>query len=168
MSGIAHAQRTVDEYFNLNGTVAADKGDRVAGQLSGQHCAGEPQLGGFAHALQRMQAHLRGGVQRNLRRDLMAERNHAEILHDEGVHACTGGGGDVFRGIGHFAVRDQRVQREMDGDPAHMTVAHHVGQLVQRKIPCAVPRVESVNAEVDRVRAVADGGVQGVKRPGGR
>ena len=107
-------------------------------------------------------------MQGDLRRDLPAKGDDAEILHDKGVDARAGGCGDVFRGGRHFAVRDQRVERQMDGDPAHVAVAHHLRQLVQCEISCAAARIEAVNAEIDRVCAVTDGGVQGVGRACGR
>ena len=56
----------------------------------------------------------------------------------------------------------------MDGHAAHMAVAHDVRQLLQREISRTAARIKSIRAEVDRVGAVADGGVQRVERPGGR
>ena len=107
-------------------------------------------------------------MERNLRRDLAAERQHAEILHDERVHPGARRRGDQPGKLLHFAVRDQRVERQVHLNAAHMAIAHGLRQLLRREVSRAAAGVKDIRAQIDRVRAVADGRAQGFHRASGR
>ena len=114
-----------------------------------------------------MDAHLRRGVDCDRRRNFAAERRHAQILHNKRVHAeCRRRPDDVGR-LRHFAVGDQRVQRQMHLDAAHMTIDHGLLQFVRGKILRAHTRVECIIAEINGVCAVLNGGAQRLHRTGG-
>ncbi len=64
-----------------------------------------------------------------------------------------------MRGLVEFVVEDQRVEGDVALDAAGVQGAHHLRQFRQRKADLG-PRREMLEAEVDRVRAGLDGGVQ--------
>ena len=101
---VAHAQRAVDEDLNLHGAVAADKGNFLPGKLPGQHHAGNAHLGGLQDALQRVDAHLGGGVDGDVGGDGLTKRNKPQVLDDEGVHPQLGGAADALGGLEHLPV----------------------------------------------------------------
>jgi len=165
---IAHAERAVHEHLELHGAAAGDARDLLARQLPRQHDAAEAQLRRLLHALERVDAHLRRGVEHRVGRQLAHELRHAEILHDERVHAQQGRRTHDLGRARHLPVGDKRVERQMHLDPADMAIDHSLLQLVRRKIMRAHARVEGVIAQINRIRAVLDGGAQRLHRPGGR
>ena len=88
------------------------------------------------------------------------------VLQEETCYSYgnAGSAADLMPAYGTSTV----VERQMDLDAAHMAVAHGLREVVELEIFCAVAGVEGLHAEVDGVRAVADGGTQGVDRAGGR
>ena len=77
----------MDKDLDLDRAVAADIGNAFPAQLAREHDPAHAHCSGLLYALERVDAHLRGGVDRHLRRHLAQEGNNAEILDDEGVHA---------------------------------------------------------------------------------
>jgi hypothetical protein len=59
------------------------------------------------------------------------------------------------------------VQREVDTDPALVSEAARLSELVERELCTLIPGVESLGAEVDRISAVGYGGANGVEGTGG-
>ena len=109
LTGVAHAQSAVDKDLDLHGTSAADELDGVLGQFPGKDHAAAAQFGGLQHPFQRVDAHLGGGVAGHFRGHLAAQPQHAQILHDEGVH--TGGRclPDQLGSLGHLPVREKNI-----------------------------------------------------------
>ena len=158
----------MDEHLDLHGTAAADVRDLLTRKLAREHDAADAELRRLLHALERVNAHLRGGVDRHLRRDLAAERHHAEILHDECVHAEHRSGADDVGGTRHFAVGDERVECQMHLDAAHVAVDNGLLQLVHGKVLRAHAGVERIISKINRVGAILNGGAERLHRAGGR
>ena len=118
--------------------------DLRRGQLPREHDAAAPERGGLHHALKRVDAHLRGGVDGHVRRKLPAQGHHAQILHDECVDAAGRGHADELRRARHFAVEHERVERQMYLDAAHMTVDDGLLQIGGGKIAGVHTRVEGI------------------------
>ena len=142
--------------------------DLLAGKLPRQHHAADAKLCRLLHALERMDAHLRGCVDRHLRRDLAAECDHAQILHDERIDAQHRRRPDHLRRSRHLAVGDQRVERQVYLYAAHMAVDDGFLKLVHGKIPRAHACVEGVISKINRVGSVLHGGAQRLHGAGGR
>ena len=167
LAGIAHAQGPVDEDLNLDGAVAADEGDVLPAELPGKHHSAHAHGGGLLHALERVDAHLGGGVDRHLGGHLPQEGHDAQVLDDEGVHPGADGGGDGPAHLLQLPVGNQGVEGQVDADAPDMAVAHGVRQLVKGKVLGALPGVEGAGAQIDRVGPVLYRGAQGVHGAGG-
>ena len=168
LAGIAHAKGAVGKDFNLHGAVLADKGDLFPGQLSGQHHTGAAQFRSLQDTLQRVDAHLGGGVDGYGGRNLAAQLHNTQILHDKGVNTQFGGGADDLGGLPHFPVGDQNIQSQMHLHTADMAVGNGLLQLFHGEVFGIASGVEIAVAKIHRVGAVLHGGTQRIHRPGGR
>ena len=97
-------------------------------------------------------------MDRKIGREPSDQPANPHVLHDGGVHA---GGNDraqiIFR-INQFILKNQRVERDVTFDPAPVQKFHELRQVGRGEIVRAHPRVEFFEAEINRVRAVFDGG----------
>ena len=91
LAGVAHTQRPVAEHLDLRAAAGADLPYLVPVQLPGQHHALHAQRRGRIGAAQREQAHLRAGVKRQVRHDLLCQGQQAPVLHQHRVHAHGAG-----------------------------------------------------------------------------
>ena len=155
------------EDFDLHGAVAADKGDFLPGQLPGQHHPADAQPRRLQHALQGVNAHLGGGVDRDGRGNGPAQLHQAQILDDKGVHTDPGGGPNDLGGLGQLPVGDQDIEGQMDLDAPDVAVGHGLPELFQGEIFRAPAGVEDVETQVHRVGPVLYGGPQGIHGAGG-
>ena len=155
------------EDFNFNGAHAADVRDFLARKFTREHDPRAAQRRRGLYALKRVDTHLRRGVDGRFGRDLFAELHHAQILHDERVHAERGRGADDFCRARHFTVGDQRIEREVYLHAAHMAVDDGLLQLVGREIVRVHTRVEAVISKIYGVCAVLYGGAQRLHGTGG-
>ena len=74
LAAVTHAQRAVDERFDLNGAFFADLGNFLTVQLAREHRARHAEPCRFLNARERVQAHLRRGVQRHVGNDFLQRR----------------------------------------------------------------------------------------------
>ena len=72
LSGIAHTQSAVHKNLDLDRAFLTDMRDLLRGKLPREHDAAAAERGGLHHALKRMDAHLRGGMDGHVRRKLPA------------------------------------------------------------------------------------------------
>ena len=132
--------------LDLDRAFLTDMRDLLRGKLPRKHDAAAPERGGLHHALKRMDAHLRGGMDGHIRCKLPAQRYHAEILHDERIDAAGCGQPDQLRRTRHLAVEHECVERQMYLDAAHMTVDNGFLQIGGGKIAGVYTRVEGIGA----------------------
>ena len=109
LTGIAHTQRTVSKNLNLNGRIFADVGNIFPTQFAAEHHAGHAHGCAEQHAGQRVHRHLSRAVQRYIGCNLPAQLNHAQILHDKGVHAYGCGVADQLGYLVDFPIGNQGV-----------------------------------------------------------
>ena len=74
LAAVAHAQRAVDERFDLDGAIRADFADLPARKLAREHRARHAETSRFFDARERVQTHLRRGVQRHVGNDFLQRR----------------------------------------------------------------------------------------------
>ena len=121
LSRAGHAQRAVDERFQLDALARAFS-DFVIAHLARQHDAVEAGLAGKRRALAVVYGHLRAGMQRQRGQNGLQKRCRAQILHNGRVRA---GMGDLF---GHvielilLAILEHGVDGHMDARAALMGV----------------------------------------------
>ena len=130
--------------LDLDRASLADMRNFLRGKLPREHDAAAAERGGLHHALKRMDAHLRGGMDGHIRCKLPAQRYHAQILHDERVDAAGRGQPDQLRRTRHLAVEHECVERQMHLDAAHMTVDNGLLQIGGGKIAGVYTRVEGI------------------------
>ena len=133
-----------------------------------QHDEVAAQFARELHARRAGDGHLRRGVNRKIRREPADQPADAHVLHDGGIHAGGDDGAQVFLGVGQFVLEDQRVERDVALHAAPMQELHQLRQIGVGEIVRPHPGVELVQAEVNRIRAVLDGGLGAIPIAGGR
>jgi hypothetical protein len=142
-----HALRFLNGRDFLHRTLARED-DEVAAQLAREGHTGRAGDG-----------HLRAGVDGKVRRETADEPRDAHVLHDGRVHARCDDAAEVFLGGGEFVGEDERVEGHVALHAAPVEELHEPGQVGLGEVVRAHPGVEAVEAEVDGVRAVLDGGL---------
>ena len=169
LAGIAEAQRPVHEHLGLDARVLRDEADLLERELAREHGAGDAHLGRGLDPGEIVDAHLRAGVQRNVRQSGAQHAREAQILHKDRVRPgvrrlLRERGGGV-----HLAVAHEGVERDIDLAAADVTVAHGLGKRLPCEIIGAPARVESVaKAHIHRVRPVLHRRDDGVEVARGR
>lgn len=166
LAGVSDAERAVDEDFEIGVGFGVDGGDFLEGQLAGEGdavCAlGEGELDAFGAG----DAGLGGGVELEIGGDLAGEAEDAQVLHDEGVDAGFGNGGDGAGGFDEFVFEDEGVEGEVAADAALVQGAHDGGEFGKIEANFGAGG-EVLEAEVAGVGASFDGGPQLGPMPGG-
>jgi hypothetical protein len=163
----AHAERAVHEDLELEVGPLVDARDLLDRQLARQDRAHDPEPPRELAALGRRDRHLRRGVQRQPRHDLLREPRDAEVLHDRRVRARLVDPAQLLARERQLLLEDERVERDVALHAAPVQLGHHCAEAVEREVGRASARVESVlQPEVDRVGAVLDGGAQALEVAG--
>ena len=103
-----------------------------------------------------------------IRRDRPDQSHQPEVLHDDRVDAGLGHLANSGLELGELVRKDQRVQRHVPTHATPMQQSHHFGQARALEVRGANPRIMALEAEVDRVGAVLDGGDQALAIAGRR
>ena len=169
LAGIAEAQRPVHEHLGFNARVLRDEADLLERELAREHGAGDAHLGRGLDPGEIVDAHLRAGVQRNVRQGGAQHAREAQILHEDRVRPgvrrlLRERGGSV-----HLAVAHEGVERDVDLAAADVAVAHGLGKRLPCEIIGAPARVEPVaKAHIHRVRPVLHRRDDGIEVARGR
>ena len=158
LAAVAHAQRAVDERFDLDGAFLADFGDLPARKLAREHRARHAEPCRFLNARERVQAHLRRGVQRHVGNNFLQRRQNAPILHQDRVHAALRRGARLRGKRGELAVGDERVERQIDLRAPQMAIKDRRAEFLIGEVPRAAARVERAKAHIHGVRTALHGG----------
>ena len=86
LSAVAYAQSTVNKGFNLT-AAAAGCADFLQAQLARQYAALHACAHSKVYTAAVGNAHLRAGMQRQLRHNFLCQTDNAQILHNESVYA---------------------------------------------------------------------------------
>jgi hypothetical protein len=137
----------------------AHGGDFLEGVLAGEDDEVGAEFAGEVHAGRAGHGHLRGGVDREIRRQRTDEPADADVLHDGGVDAGGDDGLQVVGGRGDLVGKDQRVERDVTPHAAPVEEFHELRQVGDREVLGTHARVEALETEVDGVGAVLHGGL---------
>ena len=155
------------ENLHLGRTGTAHGGDVLPGALPGQHHPLTAIVIHLVGAAGGEQAHLRAGVEGEVRQRFPEQGKKAPVLHENGIHPQTAGGaGGVQRG-GQLPVRYKGIQGEKDPDAPDMTVPNGGGKFLVREIFGAPAGVERAPAQIHRAAAALHGGTESLRRTGG-
>ena len=167
LPGIAHAQRAMDKHLGLHTRLTGDQAHLVARTLTAEHHAGKTDVARLARAVQRVDGHLRGRVQRKIRRMCMDQPRKPQVLDDQRVRARFIQKFRVPQRRVQLAVAREDVERNVGLDPARPAVGNRVRHLVRRKALRIAARVERAEAHVYRARARLHSGTHPLRRTGG-
>ena len=158
LARIGDAQRPVDEHFELDRRLAADRANFWDRELAGQHHALDAELLGRANAFAAGERHLRRSVDRQVGTDRAQQPDEAEVLHEHGIDARFGEPHDML--LDRFELRreDERVERHIAADRPVVQKTNDLRQLVEMQIRRPRPRVEPrIEPEVNSIRPVLNG-----------
>ena len=156
------------EDLNLNGGIGADVGDLVPGQLPGEDHAGHALVRAELHAVQVVDAHLGGGVDRHIRGHLAEHPEHPQVLDQHGVHPEAAALlGHLGRG-GELPVGEQGIQRQIDLHAPEMAVRNRRRKFLRGEILRVAAGVKVSVSKIDGVRAGLNRGGYRLGRSGGR
>ena len=164
---MAHAKGAVDKDLQLDGTGLADGCNLAAAELPGENHPADAHFRGLQNALKIVDRHLGAGVDGHIRRHLADHLQHAQILYQNGVHACVLRVQHNLCGGLQFPVQDQRIEGQIDLHAADVTVADGLAELLGCKVFGVHAGVEGAVAQIDRVCAVLHRGHQRVAGAGG-
>ena len=177
LAGVGDAECAVDEHFQ-RGVRGNGEGGRAEGvaiffisatdKFAGEDHALDAELLDELNAFGFGEGHLRGAVDVEGGGERVDEFGDAEVLDDDGIDARGGDGFDVFDRGFEFVGEDEGVESEEAFDVVGVEVIHDPGKFFEREVGGAVAGVELIEAEVDGIGAVGDGGAHGIPVAGGR
>jgi len=112
-------------------------------------------------------SHLGGAVDGERGDEAMYELGGTEILDDDGVNTGGGDGFEIFDGFCEFIGEEEGVEGEETFNVVGVEVGDELREFCEGEIFGAETGVEMVEAEVDGIGTVGDGGAQGVPISGG-
>ncbi len=104
-----------------------------------------------------MHRHLRGGVQGNPGAAFPDQFRGGKILHDHRVRTGFRDGGGLRFEQWQLVIHDERIERDVDRDVSGMAEGDRLRKAFLLKIFGVPARVEVFCAEIDRIRAAANG-----------
>ncbi|OQB92401.1 MAG: hypothetical protein BWX86_01839 [Verrucomicrobia bacterium ADurb.Bin122] len=171
LAGVGHAEGAVHEDLQRErrgGLGRLDGGEVGEGVFAGEHDELRAELAGKLHAGGAGDRHLRGGVDREIGRERADEAGDADVLHDGGIDSGGDDGAQVALGVGEFVGEDEGVEGDVAAHAALVEERHEPGQVGEREVVGAHAGVEALEAEVDGIGAVFDGGAHALPVAGGR
>ena len=158
LTRIAHAQCAVDEHLGLDACLARDLLDLLARAFAAEHDAGKADVARLSCPVERVDGHLRGGVQGEIRRVRMDEPRETQILHDERVRARLIQELRVLERVVQLAVSHEDVQRDVALYVSCAAVGDGVRHFLVRKALRVAARIEGAEAHVHCARTRLHGG----------
>jgi hypothetical protein len=113
------------------------------------------------------QGHLGGGVEFDPRADRLGEANEAKVLDDEGIDLGFSGQTKQTFGLRELGGEDKDIHGEVTAAPPRVEVVHHFGEILLGKVFRPETGVEGGQAEINRIGAGGDGGLEAVPIAGG-
>ncbi len=139
----------------------------LAGAFPAEHHARKADVARLLCCVERVNGHLRGGVQREIRRVCVDEPRQPQILHDKRVRACFVQEFCVLECILKLAVARKNVERNIGFYVACAAVGDGGCHLVMRKALCVAACVEHAEAHIDRALHRTARGANALRRTGG-
>ena len=97
-------------------------------------------------------------MDRKIRRKPADQPADADVLDDRGIHSGGDDRAQVLLRLGHFVFENQRVERHVALHAAAVEELHQLRQVGFGEVVRAHPGIELLQAEINGVRAVLDGG----------
>ena len=135
-----------------------DARDIGQGILAGEHDELGAEFAGELDPRGAGDRHLRGAVDWEVGGEGADQPADPHVLHNGGVHAGRDDGLQVILCLGDFIGEDEGVEGHVAAHAAAVEELHERRQVGRGEILRAHPRVEPLEAEVDRVGAVFDRG----------
>ena len=154
---MAEAKRPVNKDLRLNRRMPADKADFLQAKFSRQHNAGHPHLRGSFSPCEVMNAHLRTGMQRNIRNNPMKDLSKSQILHQNSIGPGFRGQSGRINRSSKFSIIDERIHRYIHPAVSKVTVTDRFFKFFRCKIMSAAPRVKISKTQIHRICAVLHG-----------
>ena len=150
-SGKAAAERPVHEHLQFHRRTFRDPPQLLQRHLPFENHPADSERGGSGDPGGVVNAHLRGGVQRQLRKVFPTELHHRRILHDQRIGLESRELGEKLRRLIQLLLPEQRIEGEVDPAIAAMRILKQFSELLRRKIRGALPGVELRQSAVDRI-----------------
>ena len=141
------------ESLHLDVRSLAHLGDLADAELAADDDALAPELARELRALGARDAHLRRAVDGEVGGGAADERDEADVLDDDRVHARARDRAHQALRLSKLLVEHEDVHRDVAADAALVQERDDVGELLDVEIRRPGARVEEVQAEVHRVRA---------------
>ncbi len=166
LAGDGEAEGTVDKMFQLHAALLADPADFGQGEFTGQHRPAEPHLLQHSHSGSVMDGHLGGGVERQPGKMAAGQTPDPQILDDDpvGIHLLQGC--QNLDHPGQFTLFEQGVEGNVEPPPLLVGVSGHSGRLGQAEILGLGAGGELLQAAIDRIGPVLQGGEKCLQTPG--
>ena len=148
----------MDEHLGLDACLARDLLDLLARAFAAEHDAGKADVARLSCPVERVDGHLRGGVQGEIRRVRMDEPRETQILHDERVRARLIQELRVLERVVQLAVSHEDVQRDVALYVSCAAVGDGVRHFLVRKALRVAARIEGAEAHVHCARTRLHGG----------
>ena len=167
-AGVGHAQRAVDEDFQLHvGAALADFFDFFERKFAREDDAADtvvlPEF--YRRPIDGVRLH--GEVNRQLGIGLFDDHNQARVGHDERVGASSDGGGEVAQGGVELVVVRLGIDGEVELFAQRVRLAYAVFQVVVGEFVAAHAQGIARRARVNGIRAVGEGIAHGFHGAGG-
>ena len=107
-------------------------------------------------------------MERQAREGAAHPRGQAQILNDHAVHGHFVEQGQGGAQVGELAAFEQGVERHVDLAPEIVGVGDDLAEGVVGEVGRVGPRGEAVEPQINRVRAIGEGGDRGVEGARGR
>ena len=141
--------------------------DFLDGIFAGEDDEFGAEFAGEFHAGVAGDGHLGGAVDGEVGGDFADETADAGVLDDGGVHARGDDGAQVVLGVGELVGEDEDVEGDVAADAALVEKLHERGEVGLREVFGAHAGVETLEAEVNGVGAILDGGAHALPVAGG-
>ena len=148
-----HTQRTMHEHLHLQRGVGTDVADFRSGELSGQYHPGKAQLLAEPCALQVVNAHLGGGVDRQSGGTVPHHPCHCQILGEHSVHTGGSGDADGLHRLVDLVLKHDDVDGLVDLYPAQVAVFHRPAEFLGIKVAGIAAGIEPLAAQIDCIGA---------------
>ena len=168
LAGIRDAQRTMHERLEAQLRHRCVNGaDVVQRVLASEHHALDAETlddacaGAIVHGHLRRAVNLEPGIHR------ANEAHGTKVLHDRRVDAGVNRLAEMAQRVGQFSRLEEDVEGEVDARPLRVRDATRFRDLAHGELRALVTGVEALRAQIDGVRAIGDGGPDGVEGTGG-
>ena len=161
LSAVTHAQRSVNEDFDLRMDGLADGADLRQGKFPLQHQPAKAQ----AFQAPGLVGRPDGALGRGVHHQFITHREHGGVLHDQGVHAGLFQGLDQLPCPGKFFFLQKCIHRGENTDPEAMGVGTQAGDVLHG-IAGGLTGPERRAGDVHGIGPAVDGRDADFRRPG--